>query len=48
MNLAFHLVFAACAIAAALTTREWYHRLLAPLFLLVFGAYVVALFQHLS
>jgi hypothetical protein len=47
-NVAFHLAFAVGAAAAMLTTRDWYHRLLAPAALAVFLAYVAALFARLA
>ncbi len=46
-NVGFHVVFILTAITAAVTAREWYHRLLAPAMLLVFCAYIALLFTRL-
>lgn len=44
----FQLGFAAGAAIGAWTTREWYHRLLAPLAIVSITAYIVVLFTHLE
>lgn len=47
MNLAFHLVFIVLMLIAALSARDWYHKLLALLGPLAFVAYVALLFERL-
>ena len=47
-NLAAHGVFIALSAGAMLTQRDGYHRLLAPLTLLIFLVYIAALFGRLA
>jgi hypothetical protein len=47
LNLGVHVVLAALWGAAALTRRDGYHRLVAPVTGVVFVAYVVLLFTRL-
>jgi hypothetical protein len=46
-DLTFHVIFMATAAGAALTRREWYHRLMPILMFLSFGAYITVLFSRL-
>lgn len=46
-NVAFHVVYIGTALVAALTAREWYHRLLAPVILALFCVYIMVLFTRL-
>lgn len=46
-NVGFHVVYILAAVTAAVTSREWYHRLLAPAMLLIFCAYIALLFTRL-
>ena len=46
-NLAAHLVFMVLGIAAVGTQREWYHKLLVPMSVVLIGAYIAALFARL-
>jgi len=48
INVAAHVVFIVTAIVGAITTREWYHRQLAPFSLLLMGLYIGVLFARLS
>ena len=47
-NLAFQLSFATTAAIAAITRREWYHQLLAPVAALAFACYIALLFSQLD
>jgi hypothetical protein len=47
LNGAFHLVFILASIIAAITRREWHHRLMAFVFVLVFLLYIALLFRRL-
>jgi hypothetical protein len=47
MNLGFHLIFGLAVIVAAITRREWFHKLLAPAAGLLFLLYITLLFAHL-
>jgi hypothetical protein len=47
LNGKFHLIFALTAIAAAIIRQEWFHKLLAPLFAVLFLLYIVLLFGRL-
>jgi hypothetical protein len=44
---AFQFIFCAAAIAATVTRNEWFHKLLAPAFGLLFVAYIGFLFARL-
>jgi hypothetical protein len=46
-NLAFHLVTMATWVGAAVTRREWYHKLLVPVGVLLIGVYIAVLFARL-
>ena len=46
-NLAFHVVFIIMAAIAALTPREWYHKVCAVIAIFLFGFYIALLFTHL-
>ena len=46
-NLAAHLIFMALGTAAIGTQREWYHKLLIPMSVVLIGAYIAALFARL-
>jgi hypothetical protein len=46
-NVAFHVVYVLTAVTAAVTAREWYHRLLAPVMLLIFCGYIGLLFTRM-
>ncbi|MDQ6912107.1 MAG: hypothetical protein M3128_04455 [Verrucomicrobiota bacterium] len=46
-NLTFHLVFIAVALGGALLRREWYHKIAAASMVVLFGFYIVTLFEHL-
>jgi len=46
-NLAAHLIFMILGIAAIGTQREWYHKLLVPMSVVLIGAYIAALFARL-
>ena len=46
-NLLFQLSFVVTGGIAALTRREWYHQLLAPVAAIIFTAYTVLLFSQL-
>ena len=46
-NLEFHLIFGFSVILAAITRREWYHKLLAPVAALLFLIYTGILFARL-
>jgi hypothetical protein len=43
----FHVIFALMAIVAAITPREWFHKLLAPTLGLLFLLYITVLFARL-
>jgi hypothetical protein len=47
LNGEFHAVFSLAAIVGAITRREWYHKLMAPVFALVFVLYITLLFARL-
>ena len=47
INLGFHVFFALAVILAAITRREWFHKLLAPAFALVVLLYISLLFARL-
>ncbi|MGN6790514.1 MAG: hypothetical protein ACTHJP_13430 [Rhodanobacteraceae bacterium] len=47
LDLGFQLGFAAGSTIGALSTREWYHGLQAPLAVIGLGAYITLLFTHL-
>jgi hypothetical protein len=46
-NLAFHIVFVATATVAAITRREWYHKVMVLVTACLFGCYITLLFAHL-
>ena len=46
-NLAAHLIFMVLGTAAIGTQREWYHKLLIPMSVVLIGAYIAALFGRL-
>jgi len=46
-NLAAHVIFMALGIAAIGTQREWYHKLLIPVSVVLIGAYIATLFARL-
>jgi MFS family permease len=46
-NLAFHLVFISSALTAALTKREWFHKIAAIFIAVLFAFYIALLFVHL-
>jgi surface polysaccharide O-acyltransferase-like enzyme len=48
LNVGAHVVFIAVSVAAAITRREWYHRVLAPFALLLMVAYIALLFARLN
>jgi len=43
----FHVIFCLVALVAAITRREWIHKLLAPAFGLLFLLYIILLFARL-
>jgi hypothetical protein len=47
MNGKFHVIFALTAIAAVIIRREWFHKLLAPVFAVLFLLYIILLFGRL-
>jgi hypothetical protein len=47
MNLGFHVIFGVSAIAGAITRREWFHKLMALAFVLLFLLYITLLFARL-
>ena len=47
LDLGFQLAFAAGSAIGALSGREWYHKLQAPLAVIGLGAYITMLFAHL-
>lgn len=47
-NLLFQLSFVAMGVTAAITRREWYHRMLAPAAAVVFAVYIGLLFSQLD
>jgi hypothetical protein len=47
-NLLFQISFIVTSIIAAVTRNEIYHRVLAPVAAVMFGAYVALLFSHLN
>lgn len=47
LDLGFQLVFAAGSTIGVLSTREWYHKLQAPLAVMGLGTYISMLFAHL-
>ncbi len=47
-NLAFHLVFILTAAMAAITRREWYHKVAILLTAALFGLYITLLFARLE
>jgi hypothetical protein len=46
-NLVFHVIFGVAVIVAAITRREWFHKLLAPAAGLSFLLYITLLFARL-
>lgn len=46
-NLAFHIAFIATAVVAAITRREWYHKVAVLVTACLFGFYVALLFARL-
>ena len=48
MDTAFQLGFIVFSAIGAWTRRGWYHKLLAPLAVILLGAYIVMLFMHLQ
>src|SRR4030042_3360236 len=46
-NLAAHLIFMVLGTHAIGTQREWYHKLLVPMSVVLIGAYIAALFARL-
>ena len=44
---AFHLFFLVTSVAAVVTRREWYHKLLAIVSVTAFGFYIAMLFARL-
>jgi len=46
-NLAAHVIFMVLGTAAIGTQREWYHKLLVPMSVVLIGAYIAALFARL-
>ena len=48
LNVAAHVVFMTTSIIAMVTSREWYHRLLAPFNILLMLAYIALLFARLA
>ena len=47
LNGEFHVIFGLLAMVAAFTRREWFHKLLAPAFVLLFLVYITLLFARL-
>jgi hypothetical protein len=47
MNLVFHVIFGLASIMGAITRREWFHKLLAPVAGLLFLVYIALLFERL-
>jgi hypothetical protein len=47
MNAEFHMIFGLAAITAAITRREWYHKVLAPVVGLLFVLYIALLYARL-
>jgi hypothetical protein len=47
LNGEFHLIFGLVASVAVITRREWFHKLLAPAFALLFLLYITLLFGRL-
>jgi hypothetical protein len=47
MNGAFHLIFALVSIVAAITGREWFHKILAPSIALLLLLYITLLYARL-
>ena len=47
INLGFHAIFGVSAITGAITRREWFHKLMALAFVLVFFLYITLLFARL-
>jgi hypothetical protein len=47
IDTAFEFTFCAGAIVAAVTRSEWFHKLLAPAFGLLFAVYIALLFARL-
>lgn len=48
LDLGFQTLFAVGAAFGAWTSREWYHKLLAPLAAITLSAYIVLLYAHLQ
>ena len=48
LNVAAHVLFMMTSVIAMLTTREWYHRLIAPFNLLLMLVYITVLFARLA
>jgi hypothetical protein len=47
LNAEFHVVVAVAAVVAAITRREWFHNVLAPVLALAFFVYIALLFARL-
>jgi hypothetical protein len=47
LNGKFHVIFGLATIVAAITRREWFHKLLAPAFAVLFLLYITLLFARL-
>jgi hypothetical protein len=47
LNGKFHLIFALTVIVAMIIRREWFHKLLAPVFAVLFLLYITLLFERL-
>jgi hypothetical protein len=47
VNLIFHIVFISTSLAAALTRREWYHKIISVAVIALFSAYIMLLFVKL-
>jgi hypothetical protein len=47
MDTTFQITFCAAAIVAFVTRSEWFHKLLAPAFGLLFAVYIALLFARL-
>jgi hypothetical protein len=47
MNREFHIIFGLAAIVGAITRREWFHKLMAPVIALLFLLYIALLYSRL-
>jgi hypothetical protein len=47
MNREFHIIFGLAVIVGAITRREWFHKLMAPVMALLFLLYITLLFSRL-